>query len=95
MDLSQDNARRAGDAVFYIDAVMHGWRDVGVVVVGLSIRSPRHEHDDFFVTVRGVDAEGARWVAFHTAMTLMDLLRGVAARMKNGSFKWKEDTFER
>lgn len=94
-DYSKEAFDAAGLALGQIGRAMEGFRDLAVDVIGLSIRGPRSQGDEFFVTVRGLDADGQRWVAFHSAFTLTDLIRGVDARLSNGTLKWREDQFER
>jgi hypothetical protein len=80
-----------GLAVAELDAHMQGWRQWPIQVTGLSVRGPRTQGDEYLATVRGVDAEGVKCVAWHSAMSLGDLLRGVTARAKNGTLTWKID----
>jgi hypothetical protein len=94
-DWGTQDAERVGNHVRYVDAVMQGWRDLQVDVVGLSVRGPEYEGGEYLVTVRGVDHEGARVVAFHSATSLMEILCGVSARLQNGSLAWKADQWAR
>jgi hypothetical protein len=94
-DYSAEAAARTGEAIAELSAHMTGYREWPVRITGLSIRGPRFKDDEFLVTVRGVDVEDARFVAFHSAFELGDCLRGVVARAKNGTLKWKVDEFDR
>jgi hypothetical protein len=84
----------AGVALAYIDKCLAGRNNLSIDVVGLSVRGPRAEGDEVFVTVRGLDAEGTPCVAFHSAFSLGEAMRGVAARLKNGTLKWRVDQFK-
>jgi hypothetical protein len=94
-DYSEEAFRAAGEALAQIGRAMEGYRDLALDIVGLSIRAPRVRGDEYFLTVRGLDAEGERWVAFHSAFTLTDLMRGLEGRLRSGTLKWKEDKFKR
>lgn len=94
-DFSDEAFRAAGEALAQVDRAMSGYRDLALDIVGLSIRGPRVRGDEYFLTVRGVDGEGERWVAFHSAFTLTDLFRGLEGRLRSGTLKWKEDQFKR
>lgn len=80
-----------GRAVDELGLAMTGYRNISMQVTGLSIRAPRVQNDDFLVTVKAIDADGAPWVAFHGSPDLLDALRGVWNRLGNGSLKWRED----
>lgn len=82
-----------GAAVGHLSAAMEGYRDLQVDITGLSIRGPRVRGDEFLMVVRGVDHEGLPLVAFHSAMSLGEVLRGGEARIANGTLKWKPDEF--
>jgi len=84
-----------GYAVHQIGAHMGGYQQWPVTLVGFSVRGPKVKFGEFLVTIRGVDAEGARWVAFHSSYNLGDLMRGLCERARNGDLKWKEDQYAR
>lgn len=90
-DYSEGAAREVGFAVMELSAHMTGYREWPVRITGISIRGPRSTGDEFLLTVRGRDSEEAAWVAFHSAFELGDAVRGMVARAKNGSLKWRED----
>lgn len=82
-----------GLAVWQLDAHMQGHRQWPVLITGFTVRAPRYKDDEFLVTLRGVDAEGEYWVAFHSAFDLGGAIRGAQIRAKNGKLKWKEDQY--
>jgi len=92
-EYGREHFERVGKAISELGAHMQGYRDWPVSVVGLSIRGPRAQGDEFLVTIRGVDAEGERWVAFHSAYELHGCLLGAVERARNGTLRWKEDTW--
>lgn len=82
-----------GLAVMQLGRAMEGYRDLAVSIVGLSIRGPRVRGDEYLLTLKGVDADGLKWVAFQSATSVDELFRGCEARLSNGTLKWKEDQF--
>jgi hypothetical protein len=84
-----------GEAVESLGAAMQGYRSLSVDVTGFSIRGPRGRGDEFLVVVKGLDESGQPLVAFHSAMELGECLRGVEARISNGTLKWRSDEFVR
>jgi len=91
MDISNEAARKCGWAVMELSVHMQGYRDWPMRVTGMSIRGPRVEGDEFLITVRALDAEGAAFVGFHGAYDLQDAIRGVKERVQNGTMKWRVD----
>lgn len=89
----RDEAERVYEAVLNLHSILGGYRNLSVDVTGMSIRGPKTRSGEYFCTVRGEDEEGLPVVAFHSAFSLVDLLQGVAARLRNGTFKWREDEF--
>lgn len=94
-DFGAEAQQQTGYSVMYLGVAMQGMRDLEITPIGISIRGPRTQGDEFLATLRGVDADGARWVAFHSAFELAELLRGVESRLRNGSHRWKEDQYAR
>lgn len=72
---------------------MLGYPMAGVQVTGLSVRPPRYEGDETLVVLRGEDEAGLPLVAFHSAYMLTDAIAGCWTRHKNGTLKWREDSF--
>lgn len=62
-------------------------------VLGFSVKVPTDDRPEYMAVVR-VIVGGERKVGFHNAFTLGDLVVGVARRLKNRSFKWKDDEYE-
>ncbi len=96
MATQQEVARqmmRVGEALALLDRLVVTQRDEGMVdVSGLSVRFPPGSGAEYLVTVRG-DVDGAPCVAFHSAYTLGELLRGLYNRMKAGKLKWRSDEY--
>lgn len=67
----------------------------GLELVGMSVRFPREDGEDFLVTLRALDEAGAPVVAFHGAATLEDAVMGVVNRIDNGSLSWRADQWGR
>lgn len=83
------------DAVGQISAALRGNRDLAVDVTGVTIRGPREAGDEILLVVRGIGSDGGPVVAFHSAYGLAEALLSLAARLNNGSLKWREDEFAR
>jgi len=75
---------------------MKGYRALSVDVVGLAVRAPDMAvNGEFLLTVRGLDSEGRKVVAFHSATSLEELFMGLETRLLNGSLRWRVDTWGR
>lgn len=84
----------AGQALDEVGLAMAGYRSLSVDIVGVSIRAPRVRGDDYLLTIRGLDEDGARVVAFHGAADLVEAFRGLQNRLLNGSLKWRIDNYQ-
>jgi len=62
-------------------------------VVSFSVRLPQYAGGEYLVVVRAIQ-DGKPVVGFHSADTLSEVLRGVLARLTNGSIKWKADKYD-
>lgn len=85
--------RNVGVAAAKIDRAMQGYRSLAVDIIGLSVRAPVTESGEYLATVRGIDSEGARVVAFHNAASFAELIVGIEARLSSGTFKWRPDNW--
>lgn len=92
-DFSAEAMSSAGLALGEIGRAIEGYRELAVDVVGFSVKGPQQRGDEVLIVVRGFDAEGAPVVAFHSAYTTIDAIRGLAARLNNGTLQWKADKF--
>lgn len=94
-DYSREQQARVGECIMHLSAHMQGYRVWQVSVTGLSIRGPKAQGNEFLITLRGIDAEQQKWVAFHSSFELGDAIRGAITRAMNGTLTWKEDKFVR
>lgn len=94
-DFSAERQQKCGQAVMQFDAIAQGWRVSSYELCGFSVRTPRAEGEDFLLTIRALDGEGAPVVAFHNASNLMELWIGAWGRFSNGQLKWKPDNWGR
>jgi hypothetical protein len=92
---NDERMRAVGFAVSDLGLAMEGKRQLSVEVMGFSVRAPRESGDEFLVTLRVLDADGAPWIAFHSATSLDETLSGVVARLWNGTLKYREDSWAR
>jgi hypothetical protein len=94
-DSLSERMQATGFAVSDLGLAMEGKRTLQVEVVGFSVRAPRESGDEFLCTLRVLDADGAPWIAFHSATSLDETLAGLVARLWNGTLKYREDTWAR
>jgi hypothetical protein len=80
-------------AVSEVSKALTGDRLLGVEITGLSIRAPKGYGEEILFVIRGVDDAGTSVVAFHSSFSLVEAIRGLAARLGNGSLRWREDRF--
>lgn len=86
---------RVGRSVFKLGCYFSGEKVHEYEFVGMSVRFPDQGSDEFLVTLRALDHEGAPVVAFHAAPNLDEVLKGLLARIENGQLKWKADKWGR
>lgn len=89
----QSEAEALEAAVRGISRALNGQRDLLVDLTGLSMRAPKGVGEELLMVIRGIDAEGMHVVAFHSAFSLGEALRGLGARLNNGTLAWREDSF--
>lgn len=90
---SVEELREIAQALDGVSDALRGYRKLTVDVVGLTIRGPRAAGDDILVVVKGLDADGKKVVAFHNGTHLPGTLMALAARLDNGSLRWRDDEF--
>lgn len=86
-------SQKVGDAMVELGRACEGYRALAVQVIGLTIRGPQFRGGEYLVVIRGLDEEGAPVVAFHSALDIGEVVRGVESRLKNGTLKWRADEF--
>lgn len=94
-DLMDSAQERCLKGIRFLDRALSGHTVADVELVGISIRGPKGENEEFLITVRGLGSDGQALVAWHSASSLWDLIAGVATRLGNGSLKWKPDEWGR
>lgn len=96
LETQQEVARqlmRVGESLALLDRLVVNLREDGELDVrGLSVRFPAGSGAEYLVTVRA-EAGGVQVVAFHSAYTLGETLRGLYNRMAKSKLKWKEDEY--
>jgi hypothetical protein len=66
--------------------------DDGIDVTGISFRIAVGGTEEHLATVRAKTEEG-HVVAFHSAYTIAELMRGLSARVTNRTLKWRRDEY--
>lgn len=85
---------KIGRAVLSLQSRLEHMADEGVEVKALRLTYRNGVHGEVLcVVTAGTESGGI--VAFHSADGLGEVLKGVSARMVNGSIKWKEDEYAR
>lgn len=90
---SKEYYQRIGAAVVELGRACEGYRDLSMQVIGMSIRAPQFRDGEYLMVVRGLGQDGGMFVAFHSALDIGEVLRGVDARLRNGSLKWRVDEY--
>ena len=85
-------SERIGDSLVRMDVQVEERGFEGETLMGMTIQTPWKRGDDWMVVLRA-NFEGEPMVAFHTADTLYEVMRGVAERFVNKSLEWKEDEY--
>lgn len=92
---TSERNRRAGRALEMLGSRMSGGFNAGWEIMGLSVRKPRIEGEDFLITVRALTPDGQPVVAFSGGAFLDDAFVTLVNRIANGTLKWREDQFGR
>lgn len=90
---SSEYCVRVGKAIIELGRACEGYRNLAVQVIGFSIRGPQYRDGEYLVVARGLDEEGAPVVAFHSALDIGEVLRGLESRLRNGTLRWRPDEF--
>lgn len=94
-DFSERRLQQGGNSVQVLDGLFQGWHTTDKEYVGMSVRFPRTEGDDYLATLRALDSDGQPIVCFHGAYNLLELLIGLRKRIDAGTLKWKPDEWGR
>jgi hypothetical protein len=91
-DKRQRNEGRALMRLTYLmnEGLANGWE-----LMGLSVRKPREEGQDYLITLRALSHDGQPVIAFSGGAGLGDAFVTLVNRLENGSLKWREDEFGR
>lgn len=84
--------QQLGIALMRFEGVADRLYDQETSLLSMSIRLKGDGRADYLIVLRA-RYEGAAWVSFHSADTLAEAMRGMVARLENGSVKWKEDQY--
>lgn len=87
-----DIARQIGTSVGRVDGALGRYADDDVFLRTVTIRAPEEGQGDYFVVSRWW-VGGEQKVAFHSAGTFWEAVKGLADRMQNGSLTFKDDQY--
>lgn len=90
---NRDPVRDAGRALVDWERLWVRRAEQGLSIIGLSIRMPRFEGDEYFLVIRAENNE-SRVVAFRSADTLDVLLVSFVRAVRHDTIKFKEDKYE-
>lgn len=88
----QRQALKVAAALDWLDYSIREDDEREIWVIGLRVKFPEHEGEDYLVVMKG-DSNKGNHVAFHAADGLAEALRGAAERYKNKKLVWKEDQY--
>lgn len=88
----QRQAARVQSALLTIQSYMEGYSPTGIIIDGLRITDRSGDGTDLLAAVKAVSETGYT-IAFSSASSLSELVISIAARLRNGSMKWKEDEY--
>lgn len=83
---------RAAEQLMRFERVAERLDDQDCWLRSITVRLPGEARNTFLAVVRA-DNAGAPVVSFHEGDTLLECLRGMVARLENGSVKWKDDQY--
>jgi len=83
-----------GSSVHMLDHLVAALFDEGVQIKAIRLKLPEAKYGEVMAVVT-MEAEGVGYVGFHVDTSVANTLRGVSSRLKNRSFKWKEDEYAR
>lgn len=83
---------KSAEQLMRLEAVLDRLDEQGTFVLGMSIKVKGFDRNDYLVVLRA-QVGNERVVSFHTGDTFLEAVRGMAARLENGSVKWKEDSY--
>lgn len=84
---------RVGESLALLDRLALRLREEDELdVSGLSVRFPQGSGAEYLITVRA-RVDGVRVVAFHSAYTMGEALRGLYNRISTNKLKWKVDEY--
>ena len=81
-----------GEAITRVDGGIGTKIEEGTFLLGITIKAPVDQGADWLAVVRA-DVEGVRVVAFHSADTLTDVIKGACNRYTYNKLKWKDDEY--
>ena len=83
---------RLADRIIHMDTAIDRLAEEDIYIVGLTIQTPWKRDGDYFCIVRAM-VGGEKKVMFQSADTYYELLAGIANRIINKQFDWKDDNY--
>jgi len=83
---------RVGSALIRLENSVERWAEEDVRLVSFTVSTPYKGRADYLVVGR-FEAGTNRYVAFHSAETVYEALKGFCDRMENKTLKLREDQY--
>lgn len=89
---AQNLLMRLGEQLVRVDQLTARDDAESYYIHNLTVRWPTDSNADYLVVLRRNGPEGKQ-VAFHSADTFAEVVRGTLAKWQNKSLQWKEDSY--
>lgn len=88
----QKSLVRQAETLWRFEKVWDDYEQEGVVLTQFRVIMPGIVGGEYRIVLK-CEKEGAKFVAFHSASTLIETLVGLVNRLENRSLKFKEDQY--
>lgn len=89
---ARQQERRFYDAFMELGLRWEQWAERGVLVLSLTLRSPKEDGGDWLVVIRA-QQDGVPVVSFTSGNTPTAALESSLNRLSNGTAKWRDDEY--
>ena len=83
---------KIGDSLIRLDKTIEDYADDDVYLMSFTVKTT-HQRGGEYLLVARIETGGAKYVAFHNADSVYDVLQGFANRFVNRQLKLKEDQY--
>lgn len=86
--------KRHLEALERLDRMMHHSYEADMELESLRLRLGISGSAETLVVVTALDAEGTRFVGFHSSYNVLDAFAGAIDRVYHGKIRWREDDYQ-